>query len=122
MAFFNRVDELAALEERLASARAEYFVLYGRRRVGKSRLLLHFGERCRQLYFEASAGSRGDQLADLSAELARFSGRALHAEQPLSSWRAAFAAFGELVESGQTMIVLDEFQFIARQEPEIGAF
>ncbi len=121
MTFFNRVDELAALDERLNSGRGEYFVLYGRRRVGKSRLLLHFGERCRQLYFEASAGSRRDQLEDLSAELARFSGSRVYAEQPLSSWSAAFAAFSELLDEGQTMIVLDEFQFIARQEPEIGS-
>ncbi len=121
MPFFDRADELAALTERLDSPRGEYFVLYGRRRVGKSELLLHFGERCRQLYFEATSGSGRDQLDDLSAELAAFSGRRLYAEQPLSSWRAAFAAFSELLEQGQTMIVLDEFQFIARQEPEIGS-
>jgi uncharacterized protein len=121
VAFFNRVDELAALSERLDSPRAEYFVLYGRRRVGKSELLLHFGERCRQLYFEATAGSSRDQLDDLSAELAAFSDRRIYAEQPLAGWRAAFAAFSELLEEGQTMIVLDEFQFIARQEPEIGS-
>jgi AAA+ ATPase superfamily predicted ATPase len=121
MAFFNRVDELTALDERLNSARGEYFVLYGRRRVGKSELLVHFGERCRQLYFEATSGSSRDQLEDLSAELARFTGRRIFAEEPLSSWRAAFAAFDELLAGGQTMIVLDEFQFIARQEPEIGS-
>jgi uncharacterized protein len=121
MAFFNRKDELAALSERLRSSRGEYFVLYGRRRVGKSELLRHFGADCRQFYFEASSGSRRDQLDDLGAELSRFSGRAIYAEQPLGSWRAAFAAFSELLESGQTMIVLDEFQFIARQEPEIGS-
>ncbi len=121
MPFYNRSDELAALGERLDSKRAEYFVLYGRRRIGKSRLLRHFGERCRQLYFEASSGSRQDQLDDISAELARFTGSRLFAEQPLSSWRAAFAAFSELLKDGQTMIVLDEFQFIARQEPEIGS-
>ena len=121
MVFFNRNDELAALGERLGSSRGEYFVLYGRRRVGKSELLLHFGEGCRQLYFEASSGSRQDQLDDLSAELAEFSGRRIYAEQPLQSWRAVFTAFTELLAEGQTMIVLDEFQFIARQEPEIGS-
>jgi AAA+ ATPase superfamily predicted ATPase len=119
--FFNRNDELAALSERVDSERGEYFVLYGRRRVGKSELLLHFGERCRQLYFEATSGSRQDQLDDLSAELAVFTGRRLYAEQPLSGWRAAFAAFTEILDEGQTMIVLDEFQFIAHQEPEIGS-
>ena len=121
MTFYNRKDELAALAERMESKRGEYFVLYGRRRVGKSELLRHFGESCRQFYFEASAGSQRDQLDDLGAELARFSGRAIYAEQPLGSWRAAFAAFSELLEGGQLMIVLDEFQFIARQEPEIGS-
>lgn len=121
MPFFNRKDELAALSERLHSPRGEYFVLYGRRRVGKSELLRHFGEGLRQFYFEASAGSQRDQLEDLGAELARFSGRAIYAEQPLSSWRAAFAALSELLGDEQTMIVLDEFQFIARQEPEIGS-
>jgi AAA+ ATPase superfamily predicted ATPase len=121
MAFFNRKDELAALGERLESDRGEYFVLYGRRRVGKSQLLLHFGERCRQFYFEATAGSRQDQLEDITAELARFTGNAVYAEQALGSWRAVFAAFTEMLAAGQTMIVLDEFQFVARQEPEIGS-
>ena len=121
MAFYNRKDELTALRERLDSRRGEYFVLYGRRRVGKSELLRHFGQSCRQFYFEASSGSRQDQLDDLSAELATFSGRAIYAEQALGSWRAAFVAFSELLGEGQTMIVLDEFQFIARQEPEIGS-
>jgi AAA+ ATPase superfamily predicted ATPase len=121
MPFFNRKDELTALAERLRSSRGEYFVLYGRRRVGKSELLRHFGEGCRQFYFEASAGSQRDQLDDLGAELSRFTGRAIYAEQPLGSWRAAFAAFSELLDEGQVMIVLDEFQFIARQEPEIGS-
>jgi len=121
MAFFNRKDELEALSERLRSKRGEYFVLYGRRRVGKSELLRHFGEGLRQFYFEASSGSQRDQLEDLGAELARFSGRAIYAEQPLGSWRAAFVAFAELLEDGPTMIVLDEFQFIAQQEPEIGS-
>lgn len=121
MAFFNRTDELEALDERLNSRRGEYFVLYGRRRVGKSQLLLHFGKRCRQFYFEATSGSRRDQLEDITAELARFTGNAVYAEQPLGSWRAVFAAFGEMLAAGQMMIVLDEFQFIARQEPEVGS-
>ena len=119
--FVNRADELAALRERWESDRAELFVLYGRRRVGKSRLLLHFGADRRMLYFEATSGSARDHLEDLSAVLADVSGRRLHAEQPLSSWRAAFAAFAELLEEGPVMIVLDEFQFIAHREPEIGS-
>ncbi len=121
MEFFDREDELAALEERWNSPRGEYFVLYGRRRVGKSHLLLHFAEGRRILYFEATSGSTRDHLDDLSAQLADLTGRSLYREQSLSNWRAAFAAFDDLLEEGALMIVLDEFQFIARQEPEIGS-
>ena len=40
--FVNRVSELALLEKHYNSGHAELFVLYGRRRVGKTELLTHF--------------------------------------------------------------------------------
>lgn len=119
--FFARDDELEALDERWSSARAEFVIVYGRRRVGKSRLITHWGEQRRHVYIEASAGSERDQLDDVSAELARATGRALYAEQPLSSWRAVFAAFEELLDDGPILIAIDEFQFVARRNPEIGS-
>ncbi|MDO8187907.1 ATP-binding protein [Conexibacter sp. JD483] len=119
--FFNRDEELAALDRRWASDRGEFLIVYGRRRVGKSRLITHWGEQRRHLYIEATAGSESDQLADVSIELARVTGRSLHAEQPLTSWRAVFAAFDELLDDGPIAITLDEFQFVARGNQEIGS-
>ena len=40
--FVDRTEELARLQARYASSRAELFVLYGRRRVGKTELLREF--------------------------------------------------------------------------------
>ena len=40
--FVNRMSELDLLEKHYHSRRAELFVLYGRRRVGKTELLAHF--------------------------------------------------------------------------------
>ena len=40
--FINREQELEALERSYTSGRAELFVLYGRRRVGKTELLRTF--------------------------------------------------------------------------------
>ena len=42
--FVNRLAELNLLEKRFTSGQAEFFVLYGRRRVGKTGLLAHFCE------------------------------------------------------------------------------
>ena len=119
--FFNRTDELQALEERWASKRGELVIIFGRRRVGKSRLITHWGEQRRHLYYEATGGSERDHLEDISREIARVSGRRIHEEQPLTSWRAVFAAFAELLADEPILIALDEFQFLARRSPEIGS-
>jgi len=40
--FVNRIEELELLENRIRSERAELIVVYGRRRIGKTALLLEF--------------------------------------------------------------------------------
>ncbi|MGH2876992.1 MAG: ATP-binding protein [Solirubrobacteraceae bacterium] len=119
--FFDRRDELDALEERWGSRRAEMVAVYGRRRVGKSHLIAHFARDRRHLLFEATAGTERDHLDDISREIARVSGRRIYEEQPLGSWRAAFAAFEELLEGGPILIAVDEFQFAARRNAELGS-
>jgi uncharacterized protein len=121
MVFYNRTDELEALERRYGSDRAEYVVVYGRRRVGKTELILRFVENKRHVYFEAVSGTEADQLEDLSRVLARASGRELLAVEPLTSWRGFFAAVAEELQRGPLVVALDEFQFIARETPTVGS-
>lgn len=51
--FINRESELSKLEELNQTGRAELFVLYGRRRVGKTELLRAFCQDKRYLFFIA---------------------------------------------------------------------
>jgi AAA+ ATPase superfamily predicted ATPase len=119
--FFDRIDELAALEDNWIAEDARFFVLWGRRRVGKTELLNYFVEGKRALYFEATDATRGDQLHDFSRELARVSGSELLARQPLSSWQAALAAIAQWAAPARTVVVLDEFQYLAAQDRELGS-
>jgi uncharacterized protein len=121
MRFVDRLDELAALEERWTSPRGEYVVLFGRRRVGKTALILRFARGKKCLYLEATTGTESDHLEDVSRLLAELSGRELLAAQPLTNWAAFFAAIGEELERGPLIVALDEFQFIARQSPDVGS-
>lgn len=121
MPFFNRTDELAALTERAESPRAEFVVLYGRRRVGKTELILRFAEGRRALFFEATSGTEADHLEDVSRALAETTGRELFAAQPLTSWHAFFAAVEEELANGPLVVALDEFQFVARETRDIGS-
>jgi AAA+ ATPase superfamily predicted ATPase len=121
MEFFDRVDELAALNESWMADDARFFVLWGRRRVGKTELLSHFVDGKRALYFEATHAARQDQLRDLSRELARVWGNELLASQPLTSWQSALTAIEQYATSERTVVVLDEFQYLAAQDRELGS-
>ena len=64
--FINRHQELAALERMFRSEVAEFFVLYGRRRVGKTELLTQFCKDKRSIYFLASQLKERDHLQQLT--------------------------------------------------------
>lgn len=120
MRFLNRIDDLAALDDQWRAQEGRLFVLWGRRRVGKTELLSKFIEDKRSLYFEATDSTERSQLHRFSEELALSSGNALLAQQPVTTWSAALAAIAQFASTGErTAIVLDEFQYLALQQPEL---
>ena len=64
--FVNRISELDLLEKHHRSGRAELFVLYGRRRVGKTELLAHFCQGKRHVFFVADQVPEQTLRANLS--------------------------------------------------------
>lgn len=109
------------LQRRWREGSGEFFVLYGRRRVGKTELLDTFMAGKRGLFFEATASKEVDHLEDISALLADLTQDPVLAEQSLTSWAAVLAALTrEVSENGQLLVVLDEFQYVARETADIG--
>ena len=107
------------LRRRLAGEAAEFLVVYGRRRVGKTELLDHLAGEVRSFYFEATDTVPAQQLRDLTEELARVSGNELLRVQQLTSWDAVLTAIAQFVGKQRTMVVLDEFQLLAAKSPEL---
>lgn len=116
--FRNRADELAMLRRRWDSGEAQLFTVWGRRRVGKSLLLLEFARGRRQLHFEATSGTRSDHLSDFAERLSDATGRAALA---VPNWRAGLDAVADWAQEGPVFVVLDEFQHLARADAEIGS-
>jgi AAA+ ATPase superfamily predicted ATPase len=116
--FLDRHQELAALQRRWDGGEAQIFTLWGRRRVGKTLLLLEFARGKRHLYFEATSGTRADQLADFSDRLAEATGRAALS---VPDWRTGLDAVADWAAEGPVLLVLDEFQFLARENRDIGS-
>jgi AAA+ ATPase superfamily predicted ATPase len=108
--FINRITELANLAARYRSGRAELFVLYGRRRVGKTELLRHFCADKPHIFFIATLSSDPDQLAAFSQEIWRLTHAVVPEGFSFPSWEAAFRALADL--PGRPIVVLDEFTYL----------
>jgi len=110
--FINRQAELAQLNQLYNSNRAELFVLYGRRRVGKTELLREFCADKSHLFFVATLSNDSEQLATFSQQIYGF----LHAEVPAGftypSWEAAFQALAELPAQPRPVVVMDELTYL----------
>ena len=73
MKFANREKELATLESEYNSDRFSFTVIYGRRRVGKTRLIREFIRDKHSLYFLADTGTENlnmERFRNIAAELA----------------------------------------------------
>lgn len=110
--FIDRKAELELLEQIYNSDRAELYVLYGRRRVGKTELLRAFCENKPHAFFIATLSSDAEQLANFSQQVYGFD----HADTPpgftFPSWEAAFRALVNLPMDPRPIIVLDEFTYL----------
>ncbi|MCK9247646.1 MAG: ATP-binding protein [Solirubrobacteraceae bacterium] len=120
MEFLNRTDDLAALEDQWDADGGRFFIVWGRRRVGKTELLSRFADGRRSLFFEATDTTERAQLQALSTELAAAGDNRLLHEQPVTTWSGALAAIEQFVAGRErTVVVLDEFQYLARRQPEL---
>jgi AAA+ ATPase superfamily predicted ATPase len=108
--FIDRKTELSQLASLYSSKQAVLFILYGRRRVGKTELLRAFCAEKPHIFFIATLSADSEQLASFSQQIWGFD----HSETPAGfsfpSWEAAFRALADL--PGRPVIVLDEFTYL----------
>jgi AAA+ ATPase superfamily predicted ATPase len=108
--FINRKAELESLSRMYGSGRAELFVLYGRRRVGKTELLRAFCEDKPHLFFIATLSADGEQLSTFSQQIWSFTHPESMPGFSFPSWEEAFRALANL--PGRPIIVMDEFTYL----------
>jgi len=117
--FINRKQELEILKKTLQSTRAEFFVLYGRRRVGKTELLKQIlKEKADAIYFTGRLEAPADMLERLSSITAEKLGDERLARFP---FRSADEAFHYFSEKQELVLILDEFPYMASTESSISS-
>ena len=119
--FIGRAEELNLLARALASPRSEFIPVYGRRRVGKSELILQFMAGKPGVYHLGQQAPAPLQVRAFLTEAARALAMPLLAELRTEDWGDALLAVAEQWEAahpGEKLILaLDEFQWTAEASP-----
>lgn len=118
MEFLDRETELALLSDHLERSGAGFFVLYGRRRIGKTELLRRaLAGRPRAAYHVGTRSTPIEELGRLSATLARDWEQPFLATQAVASPEALLAFLEGL--HGPHVLVLDEFPYLTESDPSL---
>lgn len=116
-AFIGRQIQQQQLAGLLQKTSASFVVVYGRRRVGKSTLIEHFGEPFKMLSFEGLSPRKGitmqHQLDEFSRQLARQCNVAF---KRFDDWGDAFFALSKHTKQGRIIVLLDELSWMALED------
>ncbi len=112
----GRSSEINILNSLYNSSKFEYLVMYGRRRVGKTTLLQDFAKDKNAVFFPAQEKNDALNLQDFSKMIQmRLDGMFISS---FEGWKEAFEYIDKKV-SERTLIIIDEFPFIAEENPTI---
>ena len=107
--FVNRVEEL----RRLNASKAGLIVVFGRRRIGKTKLVERWGSNRKYAYTQAIEGSEVVQLQQITSDLKGVLPEGINPR----SWSELLAAF-KLINKPK-IVVLDEFPYLVRSQPSL---
>ncbi|MEA3294938.1 MAG: ATP-binding protein [Euryarchaeota archaeon] len=116
--FINREQELTALKERFSIKGAEFIVVYGRRRIGKSTLLQKFMEDADGIYFFCRIESQKEMLERFSSQLAEEMNMEYIKEAPFTTWDSLLDFFIRN-KTENFAIVFDEFPYAVSANPSL---
>ena len=111
--FVDRADELAELERRYNSDQAEFIILYGRRRLGKSELVRQsLDGREDAVYYQAVESTAQNQLEQFV--------RAVTEQFPeLQRYQQDWETLLEELGARDVVVVIDEFPFLIEEDKSL---
>lgn len=116
--FVGREHELAELERLYRSDGFQMVVLYGRRRVGKTALTLHFAQGKPTLAYTAKIQSDAMNLADFSRQVYSYFGFPL-STGAFASWEDALSFIAQQARGQRLVLLFDEFPYAAQRNARL---
>lgn len=117
--FIDRTEELGILEREWQSPGGRLIILYGRRRVGKTRLIDEFTRDKPCILSIAEDASPHIQIVQCKARCAEFLGDPLLASLDIGTWEQLFTYLAQKPQKGRTCLVIDEFTYLIKNDPSV---
>jgi len=121
MEFVDRKTELAYLEDRHARGDFQFIPIYGRRRVGKTRLVREFMKKRPGIYFMADTASEREQLMNLGREVGGFFRDDILVSSGFRDWPQVFAYLQEKARHQRLVFTVDEFPYLVGANPAVSS-
>lgn len=121
--FIGRENELAALQRCYESGSFECFVIYGRRRVGKTAIINQFCKGKRAIYFQALESDIARNVEALSSAITMMGqgGRPVPDAPVYANFSAALEAVFDLAAEERCVLVIDEYPYLARADASVSS-
>ncbi|MEW6528736.1 MAG: ATP-binding protein [Candidatus Micrarchaeota archaeon] len=116
--FINRESELQVLEERYKSNRADFLIIYGRRRVGKTELMKQFYKQKLHAYYICT---KSDDVIQLKTIVRRTADSLNERAPEINSWDEFFLYLAEKVKNKRFILVIDEYPYLASANTAISS-
>ena len=121
----DRQAELRFLEDQYSSEESGFLVIYGRRRVGKTTLLISFMEDKPGIYFLASQEGDLQNLRALAHTMGEYLDDPLFERGRFTVWPDLFSAFvhhtgfAGMTDTKKVVLVIDEFPYLIDYNPAV---
>lgn len=111
--FIGRKSELETLNDLYKQKGFQFFILYGRRRVGKTTFLTEFCKNKPHIFYSAEQSNNKLNLEKFSVEVFNYYKET--ALTPFSSWSNAFQFIAERQKNQRLIVIIDEFPYLAKK-------
>lgn len=123
MPFFDRKSEITELNQMLTTPRSQFILVYGRRRVGKTTLLLHWARQSNRPYIYWMAKRETPDACRRS--LARviwqwaYPDESDPAPPSFDSWEVLFRETARLIGDRPVILIFDEFPYAVESDSSL---
>ncbi|MFA6547320.1 MAG: ATP-binding protein [Candidatus Magasanikbacteria bacterium] len=116
MPFINREQELKALNEKWQSNIAQFFIIYGKRRVGKTELIKQFIKDKPALYFLADKRTTAEQLRELGQIVGTYFKDEILIKNGFGDWIEVFSYLKTKTTTEPLVLAIDEYPYLTEND------